>query len=806
MLYSLLELTIELMSSKTSIAVEFAHLLREERPRHVLWIYASNLSRVEQSYRNIAQAMKLPGFEDPGVDSYGLVLNWLRKPETGPSLIVIDNADDGEVFNTDDLQSGPNQGMKFFPHGPSIKVLVTTQSKHVAAKLCNSNTLEVLPLSLCDSKDLLELHMMRRVEAHEPCEDLISCLEYLPFAITRAGAFINHNDIRIQDYLELIRRDQTTLAKLMMESHLRGQRTAQHSSNIKTICTLSFDQIQRENSDAMGILALMSVFDRQKLPRSLLTSAFALDALSLIEALGCLKAFHLISSERENDTLTMHSLVQTTVQYWLKSSGSLESWRARALSVMASNFPICGSQKHPERLPLGRAYFPYAETILQHRFVNRDDLINKLALLRKVAGFLSDDFDDKKAEHYYSVCVELGSSIIGPEHLGNLYASNSIGFLIARSARYDEAEEIYRKNLELLCRIYGDDHPATVACHSDLANVLAARGEYTEAEKLYSNVLATQTKLIGKNNLDHELLTMNNLAINLSLGGKFSEAEKMLRKVIYEHREQLGRKHPLTLRSYFNLGLALSDRGKYEEAVEILSTNLETFEETLRSNHVLTMRACSHLGWAYLKLDRLDKAEPLICRALDYNEQQLGPSHPDTLTSMYNLSVLRYEQGALLEALSLSQETIQHYTGKLGPTHPGTLKAKVFMSKVLRTSSRYEECETMQRLTLADMQARLGPRHPDTLTLTCSLACTLERVGTKLEEARELARRAVEGGEEVLGPEHPNFEKSRRLLELIEEKIEKNKERMEKKNEEQAEKETEDDGWITTSDDTTSET
>ena len=183
------------------------------------------------------------------------------------------------------------------------------------------------------------------------------------------------------------------------------------------------------------------------------------------------------------------------------------------------------------------------------------------------------------------------------------------------------------------------------------------------------------------------------------------------------------------------------------------------------------MRACDLLACSYTSLNRLDKAGPLFIRALEYREKRLGSLHPETINPLHNLSYLRRQQGALEEALTLGQRALESSKERLGSTHPDKLESVSSVSSTLGALGRYEECEVLDRQALVDIQARLGPWHPDTLRMVHNLAYTLETANTKLDEARELAKQAFKGREEVLDSEHPHLESSRRLLEKIEKKV-----------------------------------
>jgi hypothetical protein len=49
----------------------------------VLWAHASNTARLEQSFREIANQVKVRGRKDPQADVFKLVHDWLRNEKNG---------------------------------------------------------------------------------------------------------------------------------------------------------------------------------------------------------------------------------------------------------------------------------------------------------------------------------------------------------------------------------------------------------------------------------------------------------------------------------------------------------------------------------------------------------------------------------------------------------------------------------------------------------------------------------------------------------------------------------------------------
>lgn len=94
---------------KSQIAIEYAYRVRESASQTwVFWVHTSNATQFEQAYRDIAAKVELPGRDDPKVDTLQLVYDWFCDERNGRWLMVIDNADDDEVFFAADEDGADN--------------------------------------------------------------------------------------------------------------------------------------------------------------------------------------------------------------------------------------------------------------------------------------------------------------------------------------------------------------------------------------------------------------------------------------------------------------------------------------------------------------------------------------------------------------------------------------------------------------------------------------------------------------------------------------------------------------------------
>jgi hypothetical protein len=100
----------------------------------VFWSHASNTARLEQSFREIADQVKVRGRKDPQVDVFKLVHDFLRDEKNGRWLLVLDNADDAAVFSPTADGSKPSSALQqhlssYLPLSRHLSVLLTSRTK-----------------------------------------------------------------------------------------------------------------------------------------------------------------------------------------------------------------------------------------------------------------------------------------------------------------------------------------------------------------------------------------------------------------------------------------------------------------------------------------------------------------------------------------------------------------------------------------------------------------------------------------------------------------------------------------------------
>jgi hypothetical protein len=310
-----------------------------------MWIHASTVERIDQAYKEIARKAQLPGWDSPNTDTLTLVADWFSRDESGHWLIVLDNADDSDVFfnaNHVLVAKGPRDEpiASYIPHSTEGSVLITTRDRRVGERLANRvRAINVPPFTAQEAGDLLN-SLLGKIDVGDEtnAQGLLDDLAYLPLAISQAAAFITENHIAVSEYLELLRAGDADIKDLLSEELTDLRRDTETQNSVIQTWKLSFDHIQRSNPRAAKILSLMSVLDRQGIPKSLLRQDEE-NSIEFTKAIGMLQAFSLIATDNSGIGFEVHRLVHLATQKWLELQGEMNLWREEALKVVSEVYP-----------------------------------------------------------------------------------------------------------------------------------------------------------------------------------------------------------------------------------------------------------------------------------------------------------------------------------------------------------------------------------------------------------------------------------------------------------------------------------
>ena len=183
-----------------------------------------------------------------------------------------------------------------------------------------------------------------------------------------------------------------------------------------------------------------------------------------------------------------------------------------------------------------------------------------------------------------------------------------------------------------------------------LARILTAADNFDEAEKIYQEVLESQEKNLGLNDLT-TLKTLSRLASSwLEKDDCYGPAEMLYRRLATSYTKLFGLDHFMTFAANLDLALIFEEQGKYSEAEYIYNDTLKAFEMKLGLDHPNTLKVIARLAVVADVQGHFAKAANLFEQALSGMKQSMGDCHPVVLKVEENVALSFRLRGECKEA------------------------------------------------------------------------------------------------------------------------------------------------------------
>lgn len=621
----------------------------------MFWIHASNATRFEQSCREIADRVKIPGRRNRDANIFELLRDWLHDKREGEWLLILDNLDDESFLHqppptTQDASRGiPERTIwEYFPQSLPGSILVTSRSTDAVVNIVEDEDIVIVePMGETHATALFGKKLAGKVQFHaQEASQLVTALDFMPLAIVQAAAYIKQRAPRVSvpQYLRHLQESDSNKIVLLRHGggHLRRDRDARNA--IFLTWQVTFDHLRQVRHTAADLLALMSFFDRQGIPDIVLRDQPEPNDEGPVNAPGFshnrhgesvlidnfeedvvfLRNYSLVSIDTEGTTFGMHRLVQLAIQDWLKAQQQLEVWKASFVRTLSAHFPSGGV----ENTARCRLLFSHVKHALGQMPENP---IPEWAKLLQHAGQYASGIGDFRS-----------------------------GIQMTQTA------------IETMKRLFGRDDSRTIHCVAYLARAYCNAEQLDEAEKCQTHVIHVLEKLFGPEDIRVFVIKVD------------------LAKTYYlQCRPQDSESLAMQTRNYFERGLGKENPGY------LFATDL--------------------LGKIHRDRGRLMEAEKLGIEAIEICKRIHGPDHASTSIRMRNLAMTYFKQGQLKEAEGLQLQVVKDLNRKLGKEHPWTLSCLGTLALIYRDQGRLEEVEQMSLEILEICERVLGPDHPDTL-------------------------------------------------------------------------------------------
>jgi tetratricopeptide (TPR) repeat protein len=467
---------------KTQTAVEFAYRYGIEYDA-VFWVRADSLTALFAGFVEIARLLQLPERREQDqriiVEA---VLRWLRLHARW--LLIFDNMDDLTLTQP------------FLPLANRGHILFTTRARafeNLAQRVeIRQMEQETGALLLLRRAELIPLQAMlnRAVSKDRDLACTISReMDGLPLALDQAGAYIKETPSTLVQYLLLYQQRREDLLKI------RGANSQDYPAPVATTWSLSFEKVTQANPATTDLLTLCAFLAPDAIPETIfrLGAPYLGDLLKPVAAnehqfnLACREAlrYSLIAREGDDETLTMHRLVQT---------------------VLRENTP----EKKQGGWRLMPASFSKHKTI-----VTRKEWKERAVLAVNAAGPNVQDVEEWPACEVWTPHALICADWIEQEHLYYDQSANILnkaGYYLEYRARYKEAEPLYQKCISICKQQFGSRHLHTAQVFNNLGALYYRQGKYKEAEQLHQQALAIREKQAGSMHLA-TANSLNNLGI-----------------------------------------------------------------------------------------------------------------------------------------------------------------------------------------------------------------------------------------------------------------------------------------------------
>ncbi|KAF2807493.1 TPR-like protein [Mytilinidion resinicola] len=659
---------------KSQLAIEHCYRTTDRSPETwVFWVHASTAARIEQGYRDIADQVKLAGRNDPKADVFKLVHNWLRNEENGKWLLVLDNADETAALSLPASNGTRRYFSSYLSQSKNGSVLVTSRTKSVALQLVEErDIIPIKPMDDTSAQALLQKKLGEEADKDGAAE-LADALEFMPLALVQAAAYIRQRAARcsVQQYLEKFHKSEKEKTSLLNSDEDSLRRDKEAKNSILITWQISFDHILEERQSAADLLSLMSFFDRQGIPESLIRvrsrtrirhwapnatnadgeysnsdsseSEASLDD-GFEEDILMLRNYSFIGLTTDTTTFDMHRLVQLATRKWLEGQSQLEIWKEQYIDNLCTAFP---NGEH-ENWTQCQALFPHAKSALLQPPKSKESLRRWALLLYNAAWYAWRKGSLGDAEELSIKSMKIEIKLLGKEHKDTLSSMAMVGLARSHAGRWTEAEELQVQVVETRKRVLRAEHPDMLRSIHNLASTYCNQGRWKEAEELQVQVMETRKR------------------------GRWKEAEELQMQVMEMRKRVLGAEHPDMLSSMNNLAHMWKCRGRWAEAEELQVQVIEIRKRVLGAEHPDTLTSMNNLASTYWNQGRWKEAEELEVQVVETRKRVLGAEHPDTLSSMNNLAHTWKSRGRNGEAIALMERCVQLSRQILGPQHPRT--------------------------------------------------------------------------------------------------------------------------------------
>jgi tetratricopeptide (TPR) repeat protein len=738
-------------TGKTQMALQFAYSVKERWPEFsILWVPALSMESFEQACGSIAKALRISqaGGGDDDDDVKELVQHYLSSSRAGRWLLVVDNADDVDIFFGTEQSKGI---ANYLPESETGVVVYTTRTPEIA-ELARGDVLELGAMDRQDAATFLTKSLTRKTLL---CDDattteLLDELTYLPLAIAQAAAYLNRNRMPVAKYLQLLRGTEQDLVRLLSREFRDDTRYKQSANAVATTWVVSFSQIREHDVAAADLLAFISCVEWKAIPRSLLPEAQLEGEME--EAIGTLCGYSFLTRRggesgetetntgEEEDTETqvereewydIHRLVHLATRIWVKEHGNAGEVAEDAVRHVADVFP---SDDYENRA-VWRGYLPHALRLLDGGQESSIREQSKLCLL--VGRCLYVDGRMWEAVVWLERSCEQRSQL-GEDDPGRLLSQHNLARAYQADGQVHKAVALLQHVVEVSEKTLAAEHPDRLASQHELARAYQADGQVHKAVTLLEHIVEVEEKTLAAEH-PSRLASQHELAGAYQADGQVHKAVALLEQVVEVHKKTLAAEHPDRLASQHELAGAYRADGQVRKAVALLEHVVEVREKTLAAEHPDRLASQHELAGAYQADGQVHKAVALLEQVVEVHKKTLAAEHPSRLTSQHSLARAYRADGQVHKAVGLLEHVVEVREKTLAAEHPDRLASQHELAGAYQADGQVHKAVGLLEHAVAVEAGTLREDHPSRLVSVEALADMLAELAIDSDEASSMS-------------------------------------------------------------------
>jgi tetratricopeptide (TPR) repeat protein len=757
---------------KSQVAIEYAYRTREASPdTWVFWVHAGSVFQLENDYRSIAKAFRLPGWDEEGTDIFKIVHDWLSDEVNGKWVMILDNADDLDVFtaapphrttfSSDNSRGGTvtRQIRSFLPKSSTGSILITSVSKNVAFELTgNSNhCLELTEMSESEAL-LLFKAKIKGTYSEDDILTLLRTLEYVPLAISQAAAAINQGAPRetVVSYTEKAKSEDATA--LLEASAFESHRDAERSNSVVVTWQINFRYIRQNRPSAARLLSLICLFDRQRIEEALLWGNYGKEPSALIPVpvppmnrlrrklyvhdltrrikkergrgkaainefgkdWGILNDYSFIKTNASGDSFSMHRLVQLTAQRWLERNEELEMWVGRYMSVMDHRYRQLGV----DNVLMARLLYPHLRQVVTYKPSDREDLVTWASIMKMASEFALIKSDMGDARMLSKKAFDVVKNELGMENEVTLQYAERYRRALYNSGNFDEAEPLCREIFELRTKLLGQHHTDTLHSMQTLGRTWCRQGKEKEGtELLFQAIKLNKVSQEEENTWVMDFLTA---VPDLVERGEYLLAEQRLRALYPAGRRVHGSWDLIAYMLTNQLALVAKLQEKFPEAEQLYRQVLTEKE----LGGTVDAESSVNLAGVLERTGKEEEAERLYRRALQFYTKRDEGVKDEAIETMACLASTLVKRGVFDEAEELSRQVLELRKDAIGAFHDRWI-ATHSLAVILEQQGHLEEALIHYKTAHEGMANICGDLYFDTKAYLEDYTTLKEKVAAK---------------------------------------------------------------------------